>query len=240
MASDDAIGPSRGLTNNYHFPDQVDTLAAGKNRGLTMTPNEFPLEKTRAGLQYVIPGAERRLPSRRRSYPIDAMPCGDQYVIPGAQRISDGEYAFDFFFQAFDVLDKCPWPPLVAGFGKLHPFGWSAGNLQTLLALWRGQPIVCSLYSICVAGSNAINPVRQSVQLRVNFRETLAARIKKWTDEATHILRVARFTDRGWNYGFVQQAYAGESFSEIVWPLVAILLPSGGDQAKKLPCDLFL
>ena len=41
-------------------------------------------ERTVAGLQYVIPGAERRHPLRARAYPSE----GAQLVIPGAERIS--------------------------------------------------------------------------------------------------------------------------------------------------------
>ena len=41
-------------------------------------------ERTRAGLQYVIPGAERRESQRSQHYPRE----GAQLVIPGAERIS--------------------------------------------------------------------------------------------------------------------------------------------------------
>lgn len=45
------------------------------------------LEKTPAGLQYVIPGAER-VTTKRRRFNAD----GTQLVIPGAERISTSEY----------------------------------------------------------------------------------------------------------------------------------------------------
>lgn len=45
------------------------------------------LEETPAGLQYVIPGAERVAHSRR-TFKAE----GDQLVIPGAERISISEY----------------------------------------------------------------------------------------------------------------------------------------------------
>lgn len=44
-------------------------------------------ERTAAGLQYVIPGTERRVPPRPVRYPRD----GAQFVIPGAERIGYGE-----------------------------------------------------------------------------------------------------------------------------------------------------
>ncbi|MGH6676722.1 MAG: hypothetical protein ACRECE_10955 [Xanthobacteraceae bacterium] len=46
--------------------------------------NSPEVECTRAGMQYVIPGTERRLPPPRPAYPRD----GAQLVIPGAERIS--------------------------------------------------------------------------------------------------------------------------------------------------------
>ena len=52
----------------------------------------FSVEKTSAGLQYVIPGAERPSTPTRPSYAIEQTPSGRQLVIPGAERISDGEY----------------------------------------------------------------------------------------------------------------------------------------------------
>jgi hypothetical protein len=45
------------------------------------------LERTPAGLQYVIPGAER-MKSKRRMFQVD----GNQLVIPGAERISTAEH----------------------------------------------------------------------------------------------------------------------------------------------------
>jgi len=47
------------------------------------------IERTAAGLQYVLPGAERRLPPEPRTYPSE----GAQLVIPGAERIGDRELA---------------------------------------------------------------------------------------------------------------------------------------------------
>jgi hypothetical protein len=41
-------------------------------------------ESTPAGVQYVLPGAERRLPPRPKRYASD----GDQFVLPGTERIS--------------------------------------------------------------------------------------------------------------------------------------------------------
>jgi len=50
--------------------------------------NDGPVtERTKAGLQYVIPGAERRLPECRRQYARD----GDQFVIPGGERATVSE-----------------------------------------------------------------------------------------------------------------------------------------------------
>lgn len=48
---------------------------------MTMEPTT---ESTPAGVQYVLPGAERRLPPRPKRYGSD----GDQFVLPGAERIS--------------------------------------------------------------------------------------------------------------------------------------------------------
>jgi hypothetical protein len=53
-----------------------------------MTPADFNVEKTKIGLQYVIPGAERIKKPKRRAYEAD----GDQLVIPGAERISTKAY----------------------------------------------------------------------------------------------------------------------------------------------------
>lgn len=44
-------------------------------------------ERTSAGIQYVIPGAERRPRPRATRYAMD----GDQLVLPGAERIGTGE-----------------------------------------------------------------------------------------------------------------------------------------------------
>jgi hypothetical protein len=48
----------------------------------------FNIEKTKIGLQYVIPGTERPVKPKRRTYKTD----GDQLVIPGAERISTAEH----------------------------------------------------------------------------------------------------------------------------------------------------
>jgi hypothetical protein len=51
--------------------------------------DDYQLERTRSGMQYLIPGTERRtLPKCAR--PEHARE-GDQYVIPGAEPISTGE-----------------------------------------------------------------------------------------------------------------------------------------------------
>lgn len=50
-------------------------------------PDNPTTERTSAGLQYVLPGAERRRPPRPKRYARD----GDQFVLPGAERISIGE-----------------------------------------------------------------------------------------------------------------------------------------------------
>jgi hypothetical protein len=53
-----------------------------------MTPADFNVEKTKIGLQYVIPGTEWPTKSKRRTYKTD----GNQLVIPGAERISTTEH----------------------------------------------------------------------------------------------------------------------------------------------------
>ena len=53
-----------------------------------MIPADFPIEKTAIGMQYVIPGTERIVKSKRRAFKAD----GDQLVIPGAEKISTAEY----------------------------------------------------------------------------------------------------------------------------------------------------
>ncbi len=53
-----------------------------------MTPADFNVEKTKIGMQYVIPGTERPVKHKRRVYMRDGL----QYVIPGAERISTKEY----------------------------------------------------------------------------------------------------------------------------------------------------
>ena len=69
-----------------------------------MTPADFNLEKTKIGLQYVIPGTERPAKAKRRVYGAD----GDQLVIPGAERISTTEY-----------LSRLAEKPLVARRGQI-------------------------------------------------------------------------------------------------------------------------
>jgi hypothetical protein len=54
-----------------------------------MTPKKLTIERTAAGLQYVLPGAERRLPPK----PLTYLREGARLVIPGAERISDRELA---------------------------------------------------------------------------------------------------------------------------------------------------
>ena len=53
-----------------------------------MTPQQYQVEKTAIGMQYVIPGTERVVKPKRRVYRTD----GDQLVIPGAEKISTAEY----------------------------------------------------------------------------------------------------------------------------------------------------
>jgi hypothetical protein len=53
-----------------------------------MTPSNNPIEKTAAGLQCVILGAER-VPRPRQTIPKAE---GAQYIIPGAERISTAEH----------------------------------------------------------------------------------------------------------------------------------------------------
>ena len=53
-----------------------------------MTQADFNIEKTKTGMQYVIPGTERPTKIKRRKFSSD----GDQLVIPGAERISTKEY----------------------------------------------------------------------------------------------------------------------------------------------------
>ena len=52
-----------------------------------MRRSPFPVEPTRAGLQYVIPGTEKPEPAPRRPRQAYARE-GDQLVIPGAEPIS--------------------------------------------------------------------------------------------------------------------------------------------------------
>lgn len=49
-----------------------------------MRKPRFNVERTSAGLQFVIPGTEKPVPAPRMRYPTD----GTQLVIPGAERIS--------------------------------------------------------------------------------------------------------------------------------------------------------
>ena len=53
-----------------------------------MTPAEFKLEKTKIGMQYVIPGTERPAKTKRCEYSSE----NDQLVIPGAERISTADH----------------------------------------------------------------------------------------------------------------------------------------------------
>ena len=53
-----------------------------------MSPSDHEIEKTPAGLQYVMPGTERVRQPRHRVPKIE----GDQYIIQGAERISTAEY----------------------------------------------------------------------------------------------------------------------------------------------------
>ena len=73
-------------------PGYADPLSA--MGGITMGRSDFFVEKTAAGLQYVIPGAERTAPMEpsRQPYAMEQTPAGDQLVIPGAERISNGKY----------------------------------------------------------------------------------------------------------------------------------------------------
>ena len=73
-----------------------------------MTPADFNVEKTKIGLQYVIPGTERPAKSRRRVYKAD----GNQLVIPGAERISTTEH-----------LSRLAEKPLVARRGQVGLLG---------------------------------------------------------------------------------------------------------------------
>jgi len=57
-----------------------------------MGSSKLNLEKTAAGMQYVIPGTERITKLAKPSYPSEHTPSGDQLVIPGAERISTKEY----------------------------------------------------------------------------------------------------------------------------------------------------
>jgi hypothetical protein len=49
-----------------------------------------PMEKTKDGWQYVIPGTERIVPKRRKrkSFNVDMVDGQSQYVIPGAEQTS--------------------------------------------------------------------------------------------------------------------------------------------------------
>lgn len=49
-----------------------------------------PIEKTKDGWQYVIPGTERIIPkrSKRNSFKVDIIDGHSQYVIPGAEQKS--------------------------------------------------------------------------------------------------------------------------------------------------------
>jgi hypothetical protein len=53
-----------------------------------MAPADFTAEKTRIGMQYVIPGTERTAKPKRHPFKVD----GSQLVIPGAERISTRAY----------------------------------------------------------------------------------------------------------------------------------------------------
>jgi hypothetical protein len=53
-----------------------------------MSPSDHEIEKTAAGLQYVMPGTERVRQPRHRVSKTE----GDQYIIQGAERISTAEY----------------------------------------------------------------------------------------------------------------------------------------------------
>ncbi len=49
-----------------------------------------PIEKTKEGWQYVIPGTERIIPKKvkPRRYTVDTIEGYTQYVIPGAEQVS--------------------------------------------------------------------------------------------------------------------------------------------------------
>ena len=49
----------------------------------------YPIERTSSGLQYVIPGAEKRI--RPNSSKLELPQEGDQYMIPGTEPISTRE-----------------------------------------------------------------------------------------------------------------------------------------------------
>ena len=51
-----------------------------------MRKDEFNVERTQAGIQFVIPGTEKPKVPQRVKYPHD----GSQLVIPGAEKISQG------------------------------------------------------------------------------------------------------------------------------------------------------
>ena len=69
-----------------------------------MTPADFNVEKTKVGMQYVIPGTEQPANPKRRVFKAD----GDQFVIPGAERISTTEH-----------LSRLADKPLVARRGQV-------------------------------------------------------------------------------------------------------------------------
>ncbi len=57
-----------------------------------MTRSEFQVEKTAIGLQFVIPGTNRIVKPKPREFKADRTPAGDQLVIRGAEKISTVEY----------------------------------------------------------------------------------------------------------------------------------------------------
>ena len=57
-----------------------------------MTPADFTIEKTAVGQQYVIPGTERAVKSKRRRFKTEATAAADQFLIPGTEPISTKEY----------------------------------------------------------------------------------------------------------------------------------------------------
>ena len=68
----------------YKPDDNRATIGSNRSEGAAADMNTPEIERTAAGLQYVIPGAERRVPAKRKEFSRD----GDQFVLPGAERIS--------------------------------------------------------------------------------------------------------------------------------------------------------